>query len=90
MSLDDLTNRYLDDRSALSPVELNELIAHLRAEPARAASLREQLLLDDLLAQKLAVDRRDFAAQIAQRIADFEHEGQGYALLVFPIPPAGR
>lgn len=25
-----------------------------------------------------------------KRIADFEHEGQGYALLVFPIPTAGR
>lgn len=70
--MDDLLNRYLDDRSALSAEELDELIALLRDEPARAVRLREQLVLDDLLAQKLAVDRRNFAAQVGQRIADFE------------------
>ena len=69
---DELIHRYLDDRSALSEGELDELIAHLRAEPARAAALREQLLLDDLLAQKLAVDRQNFPAQVDQRIADFQ------------------
>ncbi|HEX5103804.1 MAG TPA: LamG-like jellyroll fold domain-containing protein [Pirellulaceae bacterium] len=70
-----LIHRYLDDRSSLDAAELDELIALLRAEPARAAALREQLLLDDLLAQKLAVDRRIFQAQVGQRIADF-HRGQ--------------
>jgi hypothetical protein len=25
-----------------------------------------------------------------KHIADFEHDGRGYALLIFPIPPAGR
>ncbi len=73
---DDLINRFIEDRLALSAIELDELIALLKAEPARAAAVHEQLLLDDLLAQKLAVDRRNFPAQVAQRLADFERGQQ--------------
>ena len=72
MSLDTLIHRYLDDRSALDAAELDELIALLKAEPARAVALREQLILDDLIAQKLSLDRRNFPAQVGQRIADYE------------------
>ena len=75
MSAETLIQRYLDDRSGLNEAELDELIAHLKAEPARAVALREQLLLDDLVAQKLSVDRRNFPAQVGQRLADF-HRGQ--------------
>jgi Concanavalin A-like lectin/glucanases superfamily/FecR protein len=71
-TLETLINRFLDDRSELAPAELDELIAGLRAEPARAAAVREQLIVDDLLAQKMTVDRRNFLAQVQQRIADFE------------------
>jgi ferric-dicitrate binding protein FerR (iron transport regulator) len=70
-----LIDRYLDDREALSADELDDLIEQLRDQPALAAELRDQLVLDDLLAQKLAVDRRNFQAQVGQRIADYE-EGQ--------------
>jgi len=70
MSIDELVQRYLEDRADLAPTELDALIAGLRADPQLAASLREQLLLDDLLAQKFAVDRRNFEAQVAQRVAD--------------------
>src|SRR5438067_1463700 len=70
--LNTLIHRYLEDRSCLDPVELNKLIAGLKADPELAASLREQLLLDDLLAQKLALDRRNFLAQVEQRITDFQ------------------
>src|SRR5688572_2928687 len=72
MSLDTLLHRYLDDRSGLDAAELDELIALLKAEPERAVALREQLLLDDLIAQKLSLDRRNFPAQVGQRIADYE------------------
>jgi hypothetical protein len=75
MSAESLIHRYLDDRSGLEAAELDELIALLRAEPARAVALREQLLLDDLVAQKLSVDRRNFPAQVGQRIADY-HRGE--------------
>lgn len=72
LSLNELIQKYLDDQRELSSDELDALIAGLRAEPARAVELREQLLVDDLLAQKLTLDRRNFRAQVEQRIADFE------------------
>jgi hypothetical protein len=50
MSIDALVHRYLEDRAGLAPAELDALIAGLRADPQLGASLREQLLLDDLLA----------------------------------------
>src|SRR5205823_3675228 len=70
--LDFLVHRYLEDRSGLSDDELDALIAALRADPELADSLRDQMLLDDLLAQKLSLDRRNFVAQIEQRIADLK------------------
>lgn len=72
MTADSLLHRYLDDRASLGEDELDQLIALLKAEPAQAVTLREQLILDDLVAQKLSVDRRNFPAQVGQRIADYE------------------
>jgi ferric-dicitrate binding protein FerR (iron transport regulator) len=71
-SVDQLINRFVEDPGASSPEQLDELIAALREEPTKAVRLREQLMLDDLLAQKLTVDRRNFLAQVEQRIADYE------------------
>jgi hypothetical protein len=68
--IDVLVQRYLEDRTSLSARELDELIAALRADPDFAASISEQLLLDDLLSQKFTLDRRNFVAQVEQRIAD--------------------
>ncbi|HEY2413312.1 MAG TPA: LamG-like jellyroll fold domain-containing protein [Pirellulaceae bacterium] len=68
--IDHLVQRYVEDRSALSVRELDELIAALKADAGFAVSVREQLLLDDLLAQKFTIDRRNFVAQVEQRIAD--------------------
>ncbi len=70
--VDQLMKRYVEDRTSLDPDELDQLIAALRAQPALAIEVHTQLLLDDLLAQKLAVDRRNFLAQVGQRIGDFE------------------
>jgi ferric-dicitrate binding protein FerR (iron transport regulator) len=69
---DDLMKRYVEDRSSLTAEELDQLIAALRAQPTLAIELRTQLLVDDLLAQKLAVDRKNFLAQVGQRIGDYE------------------
>jgi hypothetical protein len=68
--LDLLIHRYLEDRSSLTADELDNLVAHLRADDDLASRLHDQLLLDDLLAQKLTLDRRNFVAQVEQRIAD--------------------
>jgi hypothetical protein len=70
--LDLLVQRYLEDRSSLAPRELDELIAGLRADPELAVTLHDQLVLDDLLAQKLTLDRRNFVAQVEQRVADVQ------------------
>src|SRR5438094_6422076 len=69
--IDLLVHRYLEDRDSLSSRELDALISALRSDPELAGNLRDQLLLDELLAQKLALDRRNFVAQVEQRIADF-------------------
>jgi hypothetical protein len=68
--IDLLLHRYLEDRDSLSERELTALIAALRADRELAHKLHDQLVLDDLLAQKLAIDRRNFVAQVEQRIAD--------------------
>jgi ferric-dicitrate binding protein FerR (iron transport regulator) len=67
-----LIHRFLEDPASLTEEELDQLVALLREHPHRAVELREQLLLDDHLSQKLAIDRQNFFAQIEQRIADFE------------------
>ena len=70
--IDQLMKRYVEDRTCLEADELDQLIAALRAQPALAVEVHSQLLLDDLLAQKLVLDRRNFLAQVGQRIGDFE------------------
>ena len=67
-----LIHQFLDDPASLEEAELDTLAALLRAHPQRAVELREQLLINDYLSQKLAIDRQDFFAQIEQRIADFD------------------
>jgi ferric-dicitrate binding protein FerR (iron transport regulator) len=67
-----LIHRFLEDPAGLEEQELDQLVALLRDDPRKAVELREQLLLDDHLSQKLAIDRQNFFAQIEQRIADFE------------------
>lgn len=66
-----LVRRYLDDRDSLSDRETLALAQWLAEDPSRVADLREDLVLDELLAQKFAVDRRNFPAQVRQRVSDW-------------------
>ena len=68
----ELIHRFIEDPASLDEAGLEQLIAFLRAEPAKAVELRDQLIVDDLLGQKLALDRKNFLAQVEQRLADFE------------------
>ena len=77
--VDLLMKRFIEDRTSLEAEELDQLIAVLRAQPALAVEVHNQLLLDDLLAQKLALDRRNFLAQVGQRIGDMERSEQIYS-----------
>ncbi len=72
MTDQELIHRFLEDPAGLAEAELEQLIAHLRAMPAKAVELREQLIIDDLLGQKLAVDRKNFTIMVQQRLTDFE------------------
>ncbi len=71
-----LRDRFIENPAGLADAELDRLIALLREEPARAVELREQLMVGDLLGQKLGIDRKKFLAQVNQRIGDFERGEQ--------------
>jgi ferric-dicitrate binding protein FerR (iron transport regulator) len=70
--LDEIIAAYLDDRDALSPDEMARLAAELDRAPVVAARLKDQLVVRELVSQKLALDRQNFPAQVAQRRRDFE------------------
>lgn len=72
-------DKYLEDRSSLNEDEMGRLINALQVDRKLAAKVKEQLLIDELLRQRLATDRRHFPAQVDQRIRD-QHTG-GEALL---------
>lgn len=67
-----LRDRFIENPSELAEEELDLLVAVLRDHPAWVVELREQMMVNDLLGQKLAVDRRKFLAQVGQRVGDFE------------------
>jgi ferric-dicitrate binding protein FerR (iron transport regulator) len=70
--LEQLIAVYLDDRSALSGEEMARLASELDRSPDAATSVKDQLVVGELLSQKLAQDRQNFPAQVAQRRRDFE------------------
>ncbi len=72
MSADSLIHRFLEDRDSLADEELLALVEAVGTDADLAVRLREQLVVDDYLAQKLSVDRRQFEAQVAQRIRDLQ------------------
>jgi hypothetical protein len=74
----DLMQRFIDDRDQLSDAELESLTTILRARPQLASELKEQLLIDELLAQQLTLTRWHFLPQVDQRIRD---EAEGFAAI---------
>lgn len=68
--LSPLLQRFIDDRDGLEEHEYAQLVEAVRTSPELVAQLRDQLLMDDLLSQRLALDRLQFDAQVQQRIAD--------------------
>jgi hypothetical protein len=67
----ELLRRFIDDRDSLEEHEYARLVDAVKASPELGVQLREQLLLDDALSQRLALDRRQFDAQVQQRVADY-------------------
>ncbi|HVW00794.1 MAG TPA: FecR domain-containing protein [Planctomycetaceae bacterium] len=66
----DLMQRFVEDRDQLSESELESLLSAVRGEPQLASELKEQLIIDELLAQRLDLTRWHFLPQIDQRIRD--------------------
>jgi len=77
-NIETLLERFIEDRDHLDDGELDALVEAAERDPHLAARLKDQLVIDELLGQRLAIDRRNFVAQVAQRIRDDE---------LAPIPP---
>jgi hypothetical protein len=71
---EELIARWLDDRASLSDDDAAELERALSADPALAQQVKDQLATDELLSRRLAVDRRNFENQVAQRIVGKDSE----------------
>ncbi|MEQ8785212.1 MAG: LamG-like jellyroll fold domain-containing protein [Pirellulaceae bacterium] len=74
--VDQLIERYLDDRDSLSDEELSAMVDALRESEELACELKNQLLIDELIAQRMAVDRANFLAQMQQRVDDLSYGEQ--------------
>ncbi len=70
-----LLQRYLDDRDGLGEDELEQLASALRDSPELRLRMRDQLVIDELVAQSVAVDRGNFPAQVNQRLRDEQDQG---------------
>ena len=66
----ELMQQYVEDRDSLADEELETLLAALRGSPQMALELKDQLILDDLLAQRLDLTRWHFLPQVDQRVRD--------------------
>jgi hypothetical protein len=64
-----LIAKWLDDRTSLTAEEAAELERVLSTDVDLARRVKDQLATDELLSRRLAVDRSNFEAQVAQRIA---------------------
>ena len=65
--INSLIQRYVDDRDDLSDAELESLTVALRESSTARLRLRDQLVINELIGQQVAIDRRNFPAQIDQR-----------------------
>ncbi|HLY10230.1 MAG TPA: hypothetical protein VKW04_13065, partial [Planctomycetota bacterium] len=72
---DDLIARWMDERASLSEDEAAELHRVLESDPELARTVKDQLATDDLLSRRLAVDRRNFENQVAQRLLGTRTDG---------------
>jgi ferric-dicitrate binding protein FerR (iron transport regulator) len=65
-----LIQQFVDDRDSLSEDQLQLLVEQLEENAQHAIELKEQLILNELVSQRLGIDRNDFLAQMQQRVRD--------------------
>ncbi len=66
-----IIEKFLDDPDQVTEAEMETLLRELHESPTLATELKEQLVLNELLGQRYAVDRQGFLAQVEQRIRDY-------------------
>ncbi|MEZ6111188.1 MAG: FecR domain-containing protein [Pirellulaceae bacterium] len=71
-AVEKLIARYLDQRESLDDAEIAQLAAAAGESPEVARALKRQLVVEELLGQRLAVDRQGFEAQVEQRLHDIQ------------------
>jgi ferric-dicitrate binding protein FerR (iron transport regulator) len=71
--VDKLIERYLDDRDSLNDEELAALVEAVGASEELACELKNQMMIEELIAQRISVDRSNFPAQVQQRIDDLQY-----------------
>lgn len=72
---EDLIAKWMDDRASLTDEEAAELHRVLSGDPDLAREVKDQLAVDELVSRRLAVDRRNFENQVAQRIVGAGTDG---------------
>jgi len=87
---DALIAKWLDDRRSLDDAEAAELLRLLSADPVLRQNVREVLSVDDLVARRLGVDRRNFEKQVAQRLLGSGSEGSFLKSTLDAVAVAGR
>ena len=71
-AINQIIENYLDDPEKVSDEEMALLLAALGKNTTLAVEVKDQLMVNELLAQRYGVDRQDFMAQVDQRIRDYK------------------
>jgi len=68
MNLDDIIQKYTDDRESLADEEFEFLLEKMREDKEILQQIKDQFVLDELLSRELADDRLYFLEQVRQRL----------------------
>jgi ferric-dicitrate binding protein FerR (iron transport regulator) len=69
---EEILAKFLGDRESLSDNEYIQLSETLKNDVALRKSLQQELVFEEFLSRSLSFDRRNFGAQMAQRLRDLE------------------
>lgn len=79
--LESIVEKFIDDPESLDEKELTALLEALKKDPGLVRELKENLGIDHLLSSSKNVFRRDFPAQVDQRLRDLRNSPRIDSLL---------
>lgn len=88
--IDLLIQQFLDERDAVTDADLARIVSAVEARPALGELLKEQLVLDELLAQQFLGDQQDFVNRVESRLTRGSESPSSKAQTQtprFPPPP---